>query len=154
MNILSLPDDILIDQIKYQEKQKIATIYLNKNNFNCNLKILNHILDSSTCQQIQQYILSHLQKNKDYLSGCVWSGKYYDYNIISYDSTSQNILYLVLPINNYQQVIQKILSLLQQKDFIIDYNQKYYQSYNLDYFDIYAIKLYYFNFETLVKSLC
>ena len=153
MNILNLPDDILIDQIKYKEQEKIATIYLNINNFNCNLKIQNHSLDSSSCQQIQQYLLGHLQKDKDYLSGCVWSGKYYDYNIISQDSSDQNILYLILPLNNYQQIIQKILSLLEQKDFILDYNQKYHQNFSLDYFDIYTIKKYYFNFETLSKSL-
>lgn len=153
MNILSLPDDILIDQIKYQEKEKIATIYLNINNFNCNLKILNHNLDSAASQQIQQYLLNNLQKNKDYLSGCVWSRKYYDYSIISYDSTNQNIIYLILPLNNYHQVIQKVFNLLQQRDFNIDYNKKYYKSFSQDYVNIYKIKKYHFNFETISKSL-
>lgn len=153
MNILNLPDDILIDQIKYKEQEKIATIYLNINNFNCNLKILNHSLDSSSCQKIQQYLLNNLQKNIEYLSGCVWSGKYYNYNIVSYDSSDQNILYLILPLNNYQQIIEKILSLLCRQDFILDLNQQYSQTYSANYYDIYAKKKYYFNFKSLTKSL-
>ena len=153
MNILNLPDDILIDQIKIQEKKKVATIYLNQNSFNCSLKILNHTLDPSSCQQIQKYILGNLEKNKDFLTGCYWSGKYYNYDSISYDSTNKNILYLILPINNYQHIVQKILSLLQQRNYIFDYNQQYNKNYSSNYFNIYTIKKYYFNFKILSKSL-
>jgi len=153
MNILNLPDDILIDQIKIQEQQKVATIYLNQNNFNCNLKILNHTLDYLTWQQIQQYILNHLQKDKDYLSGCIWTGKYYDYNLTSQGNTNQNILYLILPINNYQYNVQKILGLLKQKNYLFHYSQTYNQSYSSNYFDIYSLKKYHFNFQTISKPL-
>ena len=119
MNILDLPDDILYDSLKITNNKLVAKLVIDQDSYNNKLIIRNYNLSKDCCLILKNNILKNLNRNIDYQTGCIWSGRYFNYEITNYSifDNDNNIIYLVLPTNNYSIIIEKILNILNDQNY-------------------------------------